>query len=212
MLTSVTANTLIRGLLDGRKVIPYNKAIEERNKFRELVEKLSWENLTDDELGFINELTTAQKDKILLETNSVDLSNLLFVNSARGWSSDVIDYNCLRDNFDIVPEFTISDIPYFIRYYLNECIIVKLNKPVPLFSHHEILTQEDLIDLKTRMKSENFKIFMDELKSYLGQLNSVVAFLLNLYNLITDESITLNVLSKKFPELYKIYKKEHDGK
>ena len=53
---------------------------------------------------------------------------------------------------------------------------------------------------------------MDELKSYLGQLNSVVAFLLNLYNLITDESITLNVLSKKFPELYKIYKKEHDGK
>ena len=57
MLTSVTRDKLFTRLLEGKKVISYNRLVEEKEKLLKLIFEINNKSLTKDEVGFLEVIT-----------------------------------------------------------------------------------------------------------------------------------------------------------
>ena len=207
MLTSVTRDKLFTRLLEGKKVISYNRLVEEKEKLLKLIFEINNKSITKDEVGFLEVITEEQRDKILMTSDRLDLEQLVVKDGYSIWVKRT-DYNALKEKFRLEkPIYSSSQIGGISRY-INEFICLNFEKEIPEFTISNIATHESLEELQKRLGEGLFGVFLKALKEYIAILNETIGFLLMIDKLTTSENVTMSVISKKFPELYEVYKEK----
>lgn len=207
MLTSVTRNKLFTRLLEGKKVISYNRLVEEREKLLKLIYEINNKSLTKDEVGFLEVITKEQREKVLMTSDRFDLEQLVVNGGYSIWRKRT-DYSALKEKFGLEkPIYTSSQVDGISRY-IDKFICLEFKEKIPEFTVSDIATHESLEELQKRLGEGLFGVFLKALKEYIVVLNEAIGFLLMIDKLTTSENVTMSVISKKFPELYEVYKEK----
>ena len=118
------------------------------------------------------------------------------------------DYDALKEKFGLEKPIYSSSQVGRINRYINKFICLDFEEKIPLFMVSDIATHESLEELQKRLGEGLFGVFLKALKEYIAILNEAIGFLLMIDKLTTSEDVTMFVISKKFPELYEIYKEK----